>query len=162
MANINEWEQTLFQLILHAGSARSSAKEAAELAEAGQWDEAEVWYRQALAIRKEVVHPGRSLELTAELAYLTWQRGRPAEALVALAPVLDALETAASLEGAEDPYQVSWICYEVLRANADGRAASCLETAKRRLLDEANRIPDPVLRRSFLENVPTHRRIATL
>ena len=41
MANINEWEQTLFQLILHAGSARSSAKEAAELAEAGQWDEAE-------------------------------------------------------------------------------------------------------------------------
>lgn len=41
MANISEWEHTLFQLILHAGSARSSAKEAAELAEAGQWDEAE-------------------------------------------------------------------------------------------------------------------------
>jgi len=41
MTQTNEWEQTLFQLILHAGSARCSAKEAAELAEAGKWDEAD-------------------------------------------------------------------------------------------------------------------------
>ena len=47
MANINEWEQTLFQLILHAGSARCSAKEAAEFAEAGKWEEAEAAMVQA-------------------------------------------------------------------------------------------------------------------
>ena len=41
MTDFNEWEQTLFQLILHAGSARSSAKESAELAANGNWDEAE-------------------------------------------------------------------------------------------------------------------------
>ena len=41
MTNYEEWEQTLFQLILHAGSARSSAKEAAEFASEGNWDEAE-------------------------------------------------------------------------------------------------------------------------
>lgn len=35
-----DWEQTLFNLILHAGNSRSKAKEAAERAEAGDWDEA--------------------------------------------------------------------------------------------------------------------------
>lgn len=41
------WEQTLFQLILHGGSARSFAKEAAELAEKGKWDEADAALQQA-------------------------------------------------------------------------------------------------------------------
>ena len=36
-----DWEQTLFTFILHAGNARSKAKEAAELAEAGDWDGAQ-------------------------------------------------------------------------------------------------------------------------
>ena len=36
-----EWEQTLFNLILHAGNARSKAKEAAELARTGELDEAQ-------------------------------------------------------------------------------------------------------------------------
>src|SRR3989338_8638251 len=35
-----DWEQTLFTFILHAGNARSKAKEAAEYAETGAWDEA--------------------------------------------------------------------------------------------------------------------------
>lgn len=47
MTNVNEWEQTLFQLILHAGSARCSAKEAAEFAEAGKWEEAETALAEA-------------------------------------------------------------------------------------------------------------------
>jgi PTS system cellobiose-specific IIA component len=36
-----DWEQVLFTLILHAGNARSKAKEAAEYAQAGDWDQAE-------------------------------------------------------------------------------------------------------------------------
>ena len=36
-----DWEQTLFTLILHAGNARSKAKEAAELAQASEWGEAQ-------------------------------------------------------------------------------------------------------------------------
>lgn len=35
------WEQTLCTIILHAGNARSAAKEAGELAAAGHWEEAE-------------------------------------------------------------------------------------------------------------------------
>ncbi len=47
MNNIDEWEQTLFQLILHAGCARSFAKEAAEYADSGKWEEAETVLQKA-------------------------------------------------------------------------------------------------------------------
>jgi len=47
MITPTEWEQTLFQLILHAGSARSFAKEAAGFADEGQWEEAEKAMQQA-------------------------------------------------------------------------------------------------------------------
>lgn len=36
-----DWEQTLFNLILHAGNARSKAKEAVEFAQAGDWAQAQ-------------------------------------------------------------------------------------------------------------------------
>jgi len=41
MTEINEMKQILFQLILHAGSSRSFAKEAGQYAEEGDWDAAE-------------------------------------------------------------------------------------------------------------------------
>ena len=47
MKSEQEWEQTLFNLILHAGNARSKAKEAAELAGEGQWDGAEAAFKEA-------------------------------------------------------------------------------------------------------------------
>ena len=37
----SEWEQTLFTLILHAGEARTKAKEAAEFAREGDWEDAD-------------------------------------------------------------------------------------------------------------------------
>src|SRR3972149_6442137 len=45
----SEWEQTLFQLILHAGNARSRAKEAAECARAGEWEQAQAAMDEANA-----------------------------------------------------------------------------------------------------------------
>jgi len=44
-----EMEQTLFNLILHAGNARSKAKEAAELASQGEWDQARACMEEANA-----------------------------------------------------------------------------------------------------------------
>ena len=41
MTDSNEMEQVLFQLILHAGSARSFAKEAGQYAEEGDWEAAD-------------------------------------------------------------------------------------------------------------------------
>lgn len=42
-----DWEQTLFTVILHAGNARSFAKEAAELAAGGDFEEAEAKLAEA-------------------------------------------------------------------------------------------------------------------
>lgn len=42
-----DWEQTLFTIILHAGNARCAAREAAERAAAGEWDEAERLLKEA-------------------------------------------------------------------------------------------------------------------
>ncbi len=47
MTNELDWEQTLFTFILHAGNARSKAKEAAEHADAGDWAEAEACMKEA-------------------------------------------------------------------------------------------------------------------
>ncbi len=126
----------------------------------GQLDDAEHWYHQALTIRGEIPHAGRVLELHAELASLARRRGNLRQALEQLAPVLANLRTDGVLGGAEEPYQVYWICYEILRANADPRADSILAQARERLLDQASHIPEPELRRAFLENIPAHRRIA--
>lgn len=42
-----DWEQTLFTIILHAGNARSTAKEAAERASAHEWEGAERLLKEA-------------------------------------------------------------------------------------------------------------------
>jgi len=56
------WEQVLFSLILHAGNARSKAKEAAEYAENGEWqaaqeslDEANAEQCQAHKINADII-----------------------------------------------------------------------------------------------------------
>jgi cellobiose PTS system EIIA component len=43
------WEQTLFHLILHAGNARSKAKEAGEHAREGDWEQAQRCLEEAQA-----------------------------------------------------------------------------------------------------------------
>ena len=127
--------------------------------ELGQFDDAETWYQKARAIRSGVPHAGRLLELDAELAALIWQRGDSVQALVEIAPILESLQADDALEGAEEPYRVYWLCYQVLHANTDPRATAILARAREQLLDRAAHIPDSELRRSFLENILTHRRI---
>ena len=51
------------------------------------------------------------------------------------------------------------IGYRVLDANHDPHAASVLQTAHQLLMDYADHITDETLRRSFLENVATHREL---
>ena len=52
------------------------------------------------------------------------------------------------------------MCYRVLRANGDPRAAEILALGHRLLQEQAGRIPDEALRRSFLENVAENRELA--
>jgi hypothetical protein len=50
-------------------------------------------------------------------------------------------------------------CYRVLQAIGDTRALAILETIHTHIQTSAANIMDPAMRRSYLENVPTHREI---
>jgi tetratricopeptide (TPR) repeat protein len=63
-------------------------------------------------------------------------------------------------EGPEFPQRDYYICYQVLQAvgEMDG-ARNSLRSAYRLVMAGAEKIADPTLRQSFLENVPINRRI---
>jgi len=64
-----------------------------------------------------------------------------------------------TLDGTEEPFRVYLTCYRVLHANQDPRAQVLLATVHNLLQDQAAKIEDEGMRRSFLENVPAHREI---
>ena len=61
--------------------------------------------------------------------------------------------------GIDEPARIYMTCYHVLRANQDPRAQEILITAHRLVQERAATITNEKMRRSFLENVPTHREI---
>lgn len=84
MAITQEMEQVLFQLILHAGSARSFAKEAGQYAEEGDWDAAE----KALADANEEQNQAHKINTT---IITKAARGEDMELSVLLIHALDLL-----------------------------------------------------------------------
>ena len=72
--------------------------------------------------------------------------------------VLSYLKTT-TLDSTDDPFRVYLTCYRILRANQDACAQAILNTAYTLLQERAANIGDEEMRRSFLENVPTHREL---
>ncbi len=128
------------------------------LAGLGHLDEATAAYKQALSVRRELGLPGLTIEPLAGLADLSWAQEEPSQARAHVEEILELLETE-TLEGTGDPFWVYLTCYRVLRASQDPRAPEILATAHSLLQERAARIDDQDLRRSFLENVPSHREL---
>jgi tetratricopeptide (TPR) repeat protein len=63
------------------------------------------------------------------------------------------------LEGTSDPMWIYLTCYKVLKANNDPRGQDILSTAQNLLQDQAEKITDPDLQYSFLNNVLVNREI---
>jgi hypothetical protein len=82
------------------------------------------------------------------------------QAQAQIAEILAYLEQHGAPRGTWDPFRVYLACYHVLRASGDPRAASILAAGHRLLQEQAGRIPDEALRRSFLENVAENRELA--
>lgn len=61
-----------------------------------------------------------------------------------------------SLNGAREPMLVYWNCYQVLNAKRDPRATVLLHTAHQQLTEQAAKLADQKLQRTFLENVRPH------
>ncbi|MBE7480322.1 MAG: protein kinase [Polyangiaceae bacterium] len=88
-------------------------------------------------------------------------RGDPSAALGHATESHYLLEELGSIEDGEGLARLTWV--EVLRANGEReKASAALDRAQQRLRERADKISDPALRRSFLENVPEHRETLSL
>jgi predicted ATPase len=135
------------------------------LVSSGQWSQAEATLRAAITLRQDLGHSALLMESQTTLARLYLARAQPEQALAALADVLVYLEGGGSIDGTEYGLRNYLICYQVLRACGDSRAAGALQTAYDTLQEQAARIPDDIIiegestRHSFLERIPWHRDI---
>lgn len=125
----------------------------------GELAEAENFYQQALELHRGLGNQATVMETLAGLAGLCLQQGQVSQAQAWVEEVL-ALLHAGTLAGADEPLRVYLTCYHVLRANQDPRVRDVLQSAYQLLQEQAARIEDEDLRRSFLEEIHVHRQIA--
>jgi hypothetical protein len=102
--------------------------------------------------------PHLAVDSLAGLAHVSLTLGDLTQAQAQVEEILNYLETN-SLGGTDGSFRVYLTCYRVLRANQDPRAQEILSTAHRLLQEQAAKISDEEMRRSFLENVAAHREI---
>ena len=155
-------EQSL-QLAGAIGSRSSEASARVNLAHAlaalGDLAEATHLYQQAIDQRQVIGETANALEARAGLARMHLAQGHLAQAQEQVEMILDYLALGNTLDGANEPFRAYLTCYRVLRANNDPRAAQTLEMTYWRLQQQAARISDETLRRSFLKNVAAHANI---
>ncbi len=125
----------------------------------GEVDEACDCYRRAQALHRESGEQGHALDALAGLARAALSLGQVQVARGHVEEMLTYLGHH-SLYAAKEPLRVYLACWQILSAAGDPRAGEVLRSAYRALHEQAERIPDPALRRSFLENVAVHREIA--
>jgi predicted ATPase len=124
----------------------------------GRLNEAATSFRRALDLRTEIGELHLAMESTAGLARVSLKENDIALALSHVEEILAFLETG-MLAGTEEPLWIFMACYLALRANQDPRAEDVLTTSHNLLCEQATKIEDSELRRSYLENVVFHREI---
>ena len=120
--------------------------------------EAATAYQHALTLYEELSLAHRVTEPRAGLARIALAQGDPTLALTQVEAILKVMENH-PLVSPDEPFRIYLTCYRVLDANYDPRATTILQTAHHLLHEYANHITDDSLRRSFLENVATHREL---
>ncbi len=147
-----------------------------------QYDKAVESYQRAQEIFLEIGQKNLSMEALAGLSGAILAREEATAALAHIEIILSHLqeyrapefkvlggegvtsttsETGAipGLEGTGDPMWIYLTCYQVLKANHDSRAQDLLSTAQNLLESQVEKIEDPDLQFSFLNNVITNRAI---
>src|SRR5262249_48480037 len=115
-------------------------------------------YQQAVSWYTKLGDVSLASEPQAGLAQLAMEQGDhvQAHALVeTLLPTLAEHQRA----GVHTPFYAYLVCYRVLEANGDRRSTAVVQLAQQGLQACASQIADAALRRSFLENVATHREL---
>jgi predicted ATPase/DNA-binding SARP family transcriptional activator/biotin operon repressor len=129
------------------------------LASLGQLEGAVEAYQNALALRQEQQdEPHLTIESLAGLARLALRQGRRDDAKALVEEILE-IQKAEGIKGVNEPFRVRLTCFQVLQACRDARARDVLSDAYEDLFTLRANIKDPLLERSFLENVASHREI---
>jgi hypothetical protein len=116
-------------------------------------------YAATLDLRRDLQQPQEATEALAGFARVAFAQGDIAEACRHVEAILSHLGRGGTFEGTYEPLRIYLTCYRVLQAAGDPRAVAILELAHTTLREQAATIPDQVMRRSFLEQVPYHREI---
>ncbi len=122
----------------------------------GELEEAYDAYLKAIAIQEKLGQTVWAIESKSGLAATQLALNLVEDAMSLVEEILAHL-AAESFSGAREPMLLYWNCYQVLKAVSDARASEFLESANQQLTELADKIKEPQLRRSFVENVPVHR-----
>ena len=125
----------------------------------GNLSEAESNYRRALELHEELGSRGRLVEARAGLAEVVAGQGRDDEARKLVDEVLDHFRSHGA-DGIEEPVAALLSCHTALGAADEVTAAELIDLAKAYVEKTSARITDPEVRRSFVEEVQAHRRLA--
>jgi tetratricopeptide (TPR) repeat protein len=115
-------------------------------------------FRQAIQLRCEIDEQAMAIESQAGLVQCYLELGEKALALEQVEKILAQLEYK-SLAGCDEPFRIYLTCYQALCTTDPQRATAVLQEAHQQLQDQASKITDEKLRRSFLNNVRAHRQI---
>ncbi len=122
----------------------------------GQFTNATAAYQQAITLYNEVGRADMAAEAQAGLAVIAYKQGDCGQAQHLVETVLQLLVDCPTA-GQDEPFYLYLTCYQILAAAHDPRAIPLLQQGHTLLQQYADRITDDALRRSFWENVPTHR-----
>ncbi len=159
------------------------------LLELEQVSQATAAYHEALDVRQELNEENLIMETRAGLARIALAQSHAAEALAQVEVILNYLMRFSpemsfladfsnpslsvtgeallpvsghqGLDGTEEPFRIYLTCYRVLQANQDARGPLLLNVAHTLLQEQAIKLKNEALQRSFLENVAAHREIVT-
>lgn len=122
------------------------------------------YFEQAVALWNTLAPLADALEAQAGLAQAALADGKP-EALAGALPhcerILAYLTAHPERAGDAPALAAQWVVYSVLQALGDSRAQTVLADAQNALRARADKLADPALKQSFLENVRAHRLISS-
>ncbi|MEM7797750.1 MAG: AAA family ATPase [Chloroflexota bacterium] len=129
------------------------------LAEKQAWPEATAALRRSVEIRHQLKQSNMATEPMAALIEIALARGDLDTARDEAGFILGRLEEDPHLAGPSEPFLVHFNLYLYLKAQNDYRAHAILKRASRMLLERSQKISEPSMRRSYLENVAVHKAI---
>jgi tetratricopeptide (TPR) repeat protein len=121
----------------------------------GRTDRALEHYREALLIRREMAQEHRAMEPLAGLAQVYLAQGDKRLAQGQALAVWHFIQQH-GWAGIQEPFQVCWVCYEVLSAVGEATAVDLLVYAYDQLQTYANRLEKAEFHDSFLYRIAAH------